>query len=113
MLMGQPIHLLVVCGRNKRRSSTAEQLYFRDPRCRIRSAGLSQSSPHIISMADIEWADLILVMEDDHRRHLRQKFNPALWAPVEVLHIPDEYDYMDPELVDMLKTSIENILDQT
>lgn len=108
----QPIQILVVCGRNKRRSTTAAQLYQRDQRCRIRSAGLSQSSPHVVSIADIEWADLILVMEDDHRRHLRQKFHPVKWPPITVLDIPDEYELMDPELVGMLNTSIEDILER-
>jgi len=30
--------------------------------------------------------------------------------PIHVLDIPDEYQYMDPELVDLLKASVESIL---
>jgi protein-tyrosine phosphatase len=53
------------------------------------------------------WADLIFVMEKRHKERLKQKF-PSLISEKEIiiLNIPDEYKYMDTELVKMLKSSI-------
>jgi predicted protein tyrosine phosphatase len=59
-------HVLFVCGRNQWRSPTAERLYRADPRVEVRSAGVSPKSRHQISRSDIEWADLILVMEGNY-----------------------------------------------
>ncbi len=51
-------------------------------------------------MADIRWADLILVMEKKHKNRILAQFKQ--WADptfIYVLDIPDDYQYMDPELV--------------
>lgn len=51
--MSDKPHLLVVCGRNKKRSRTAEHIFKNDERFDIRSAGLSPSSTRRISEADL------------------------------------------------------------
>ena len=52
----------------------------------------------------IGWADLIFVMEKRHVSRLQQKFGGELAGKqVVCLHIPDEYEYMDEELVDRLR----------
>ena len=44
-------------------------------------------------------------MEKVHRSRLNQKFRSSLAGKrIVVLNIPDRYDYMDPELVNLLKT---------
>ena len=46
----------------------------------------------------------LLVMEKGHRTKLNRKFRKYLGGKrVVVLGIPDEYDYMDPALVEILK----------
>ena len=46
-------------------------------------------------------------MEKRHRERLRQKFNFALQdKEIIVLDIPDDYKFMDPELVETLKESL-------
>ncbi len=51
----------------------------------------------------IGWADLILVMEKKHIRRLKDKFGYCLGdKKVVCLNIPDEYQYMDGELVELL-----------
>jgi len=59
--------ILVVCGRNKKRSRTAESILKNDMRFSIRSAGLSSKSERKISENDLNWADLVFVMENGYR----------------------------------------------
>ena len=43
-------------------------------------------------------------METHHREKIRKKFKKALGkTPVITLGIPDEYEFMQPELVELLK----------
>jgi protein-tyrosine phosphatase len=100
--------ILFVCGRNKWRSPTAERIYRNDPRVDVRSAGISDKSTHQISYADVEWADLILVMEDDYKRKLSRLFRDLNLPPVDSLDIPDEYQYMDKELIELIKSGVEH-----
>jgi protein-tyrosine phosphatase len=104
-------HLLVVCGKNKRRSRTAEQLYRQDARVHIRSAGLSPKSERKLTAQDLLWADLVLVMEHAQRARIREAYRHLPLPPIEVLHIPDEYAYMDEALVSLLTDKLEPILD--
>ncbi len=57
--MPQRPNLLVVCGRNKKRSRTAEHIFKNDNRFNIRSAGLSPKSDRKLSENDLNWADLV------------------------------------------------------
>jgi predicted protein tyrosine phosphatase len=95
-------NILVVCGRNKKRSRTAEHIFKNDPRFNIRSAGLSPKSDRKISQQDLSWADLVFVMETKQRAKIRDLY-PHLELPsIKVLHIPDDYEFMDDELVGLL-----------
>lgn len=103
--------ILVLCAKNQWRSPTAEQLYRKDPRCEVRSAGVSQQARRRVSAKDLAWADLVLVMEKNHRAKLQRLFpDEAQDVEIQVLDIPDDYQYMDPELVDMLRDHIESLL---
>lgn len=104
--------LLFVCGRNQRRSPTAAQIYRADPRVEVRSAGVSAKSRHPVSSADLAWADLILVMEARYGAWIRHNFRGQTLPPVRSLDIPDEYDYMDEELVLALTSAVEHHLRQ-
>lgn len=53
----------------------------------------------------VNWAEMIFVMEKKHKQRLTQKF-PSLSTEIIVLDIPDEYQYMDPELVEILEESV-------
>ena len=104
--MSRP-QILFVCGRNKWRSPTAERLYRNDRRIQVRSAGISSKSPHQISTADIQWADLILVMEENYSSWIRENFRALNLPPIKSLDIPDEYEFMDDELVELIRNSVE------
>ncbi|MDX1907388.1 MAG: protein-tyrosine-phosphatase [Bacteroidia bacterium] len=105
-------HILVVCGRNKRRSRTAEYVFKHDSRFSIRSAGLSPLSNRKISENDLHWADLVFVMETDHRTQIRDTYAHISLPVIEVLYIPDDYDFMDEELVEMLRAKINHTLQE-
>ena len=96
-------HILFVCGRNQWRSPTAARIYANDQRVEVRSAGVSPQSPHCISERDLQWADLVLVMERKHRSRILDRFRHlADPPPIESLEIPDAYGYMDEELVELI-----------
>lgn len=106
------LKVLFVCSRNQWRSPTAEQVWRRHPRVSARSAGTSSSARHKVTVDDVRWADVILVMEEKHKSRLVAEFTRLLESkPVHVLDIPDEYRFMDPELVEMLERSVSNLLD--
>lgn len=111
--MIQRPNILVVCGKNKRRSRTAEYIFKNDQRISIRSVGLSPKSEQQIKDRDIDWADLILVMEDDHRRRIFDTFRQMELPTLEVLHIEDEYEYLDEELIEILHDQINKTLSVT
>lgn len=103
-------NILVVCGRNKRRSRTAEYLYKTDSRFNIRSAGVSEGADRRLTAADLAWADLVLVMEPDQRTRIWDTYRNITLPPIDVLHIEDEYGFMNPDLIDILTDKIEGAL---
>ncbi len=96
------MHLLFICGRNRLRSPTAEHL-FAVAGVETCSAGVNPDADELVSPELIEWADIILVMEPAHRAKLNRMFNSLLKAKrVVCLDIPDDYEYMQPELIELL-----------
>jgi predicted protein tyrosine phosphatase len=100
-------HILFVCGKNKWRSPTAECIYKNDKRIEVRSAGMSGKSKYPISSDDIEWADLILVMEKRYKAWILGLFRDLSLPKIENLDIPDEYEYMDKELIETIEQGVE------
>ena len=71
------------------------------------SAGLNGDAITPVSTDLLEWADIVVVMEEKHKNKLSKKFSPSLKGKrVVVLGIPDEYDYMQPELIQILKAKV-------
>jgi len=96
--------LLFVCSENRLRSPTAEAAFSEFSGVEAIGAGLNHDAQTPVSGDLIQWADLILVMEKSHRNKLTKKFRDQLRGKrVVVLGIPDEYEYMQPELVSLLK----------
>lgn len=95
---------LFICGANRRRSPTAEQIFSTVPGCETRSAGLQNDSDVEVALEDIEWAAIIFVMERGHAKKLRAKFPRCLKdKKIVVLGIADNYEFMEPDLVAILK----------
>lgn len=107
------MHLLFVCSRNQWRSPTAEKVYQNDARVEARSAGTSASARCRVSEKLLRWADLVLVMEHEHKRRLEEMFpEVARGVRVEVLDIPDDYPYMDAELMRVIRERVEPLLEE-
>lgn len=99
--------LLFVCSKNRLRSPTAEAIFAEYPGLEVESAGLDREAEMPLSSEAIQWADLIFVMEPSHRRKLSKTFQPWLKQKrVVCLDIPDQYEYMEPALVELLKKKV-------
>ena len=104
------MHVLFICSRNRWRSPTAAKVFAHRDGWQVRAAGLSSKSPRVVSRADLEWADLVFVMEHEHRTRLRERFG-RLNVECHVLDIPDDYQFMDPELVSMLEERVNTYIE--
>ena len=88
-------------------------MIFRDdPSLSVRSAGTSDSSKRRITEGDLFWADLILVMERKYAARIRALFPDAAIPAMRSLDIPDDYDYMDFELIELLQSAVEHELEK-
>lgn len=101
------MNLLFVCSRNQWRSPTAEEIFRNNHEHQAKSAGTEPSARIKITEKLINWADIIFVMEKKHKERIRQKFASVVdEKELIVLDIPDEYQFMDEELVDLIKLSV-------
>ncbi|MEZ5985034.1 MAG: hypothetical protein R3B94_03685 [Hyphomonas sp.] len=106
-----PVKVLFVCSHNKWRSTTGEAVFSRVAGVSARSAGTARDARHQITLADVRWADLILVMEDKHEQRLRADFRQEVaYKPLHVLDIPDDYQFMDEDLVALLREKCEPLI---
>lgn len=105
------LNVLFVCSKNQWRSPTAEAVWRGHPQLNVRSGGTSPNARHHVSVEDIRWSDVILVMEEKHKSRLKAEYTRVLDAkPIHVLDIPDDYKYMDAELVAQLRQTVPSIL---
>ena len=101
------MNVLFICNQNQHRSRTAE-LLFRD-KFNTRSAGLYNETP--VTESEIKWADLIFVMEDFQREVLAERF-PKIYMQKRIvsLGIPDEFFFNQPELIELLKKRVKQLM---
>ena len=77
----------------------------------VRSAGLSSSAVRRLRESDVEWADEIFVMESSHKIRLKKTFRDAAqFASIHVLDIPDDYEYMDPQLIEQIRSGVDAVI---
>lgn len=99
--------LLFVCSRNKMRSLTAERIFTGIPGYEVRSAGTQPEARIVVNEGHIGWADFIFAMEKSHLNRMRQKFGEAMNGKRSiVLNIPDDYEAMQPELIEELEAKV-------
>lgn len=97
--------------RKEQKTQSYGGAYFKnDSRFDIRSAGLSPKSERKISENDLAWSDMVLLMESDHRAKIRDLYRHLDLPPIQVLHIPDEYEFMDEKLIDILTDRVDAAL---
>ena len=101
------MNVLFLCAKNRLRSPTAEQVFARWPGVETQSAGIGAEAETPVSPELLAWAETIFVMEKVHRARLSARFKPYLRGKrIVCLDIPDDYDYMDPALVEILMKKV-------
>lgn len=104
-------NVLFICSQNRLRSPTAEQVFASWPGIETCSAGLNNGAETPVTPELLDWADIIFVMERTHRSKLSAKFKAHLGDKrVICLDIPDNYAYMDPNLITLLKIKVPRYL---
>jgi len=101
-------NILFVCTMNKIRSLTAEEIFKDIPNINVKSCGLSNESEKQINETLIKWSHIIFVMENKQQKYIKTKYK--LNKKIVNLDIPDEFDYMDPILIRLLKIKTQKYL---
>lgn len=95
--------LLFVCSRNRLRSLTAEKMFANSAEYHVRSVGTQPDARIVVTEGHLGWADLIFCMEKSHVNRLRLKFPEMMKSKQTIcLNIPDDYEFMEPALIDEL-----------
>jgi predicted protein tyrosine phosphatase len=103
--------LLFICSRNQWRSRTAEEIFKNLPGYSVKSAGTEPSARVRVTQNLITWSDIIFVMERKHRSILHERFRDLLTdRPLHCLNIPDDYHFMDPDLITLLQAALAEYL---
>ena len=103
-----------MCGRNRRRSPTAEVLFGGINGLEVSSAGTSPEAECPLSGDLLEWADTIFLMDKNQLRQVRKRYAGFLKGKRLVcLGIPDRYEFMQDELQRELRTKVLPLLRQS
>jgi predicted protein tyrosine phosphatase len=99
--------VLFVCSRNRLRSPTAEAVFSGRADLELASAGTNHDAETPLTQDLVEWADMIFVMEKSHKAKVQHRFRASLKGRrVVCLDVPDNYQFMDPELVRILEAKV-------
>lgn len=105
------LNVLFVCGKNRLRSPTAEHVFAEWPGVATASAGVGNDADVLVDSELLEWAQLIFVMAPAHRRKLMARFPRILKDKrIVCLDIPDVFEYMQPELTELLRVKVHRFL---
>ncbi|MBI2557788.1 phosphotyrosine protein phosphatase [Candidatus Woesearchaeota archaeon] len=98
--------VLFICNQNENRSKTAEDVF--KSRFKTKSAGLYNTKP--VTEKQLSWADVIVVMEETQRTEIARRFpNQYMQKRIVSIDIPDIYHYNQPELIEALKSRVDNL----
>ena len=102
-----PRRVLFVCQLNRARSATAERLYCKRTDLEVVSAGTSEDALVRVNERMLDWADVIFTMDTGQQQDLERLFpSHAALAHAICLDIPDNYGFLDPELVKLLQERV-------
>lgn len=107
------MNILFICSANKHRSKTAEDYFQKKyPDNVFLSAGTNkkicqQEGTELVTDELLEWADVILVMENKHREIIQKFSDGENIHKIKVLDIPDVYKYYDKDLIKSLEDKSE------
>jgi len=100
------MNILFICNLGRNRSRTAADILKDEYNTDY--AGIYDN---LITKKQVQWADVIIVMEDAQRKEIARRFPiEYLKKRIICLNIDDYYNYMDEELVKLIKEKIKNVL---
>lgn len=104
-------NVLFVCKLNRSRSATAERLFCKRPDLDVRSAGTADAALVRVNQLMLDWADQIFIMDATQAQALQRQFpgHPSLEHLV-CLDIPDDFTFLQPELVALLQERVASYL---
>ena len=103
--------VLFVCNANRLRSPTAEQIYGKRTDISVKSAGLFAGAETELSQELVNWADIIFVMEKAQQNKIIKKFKNVYNKKAVInLNIPDDYEYMEQTLIDLLSAKLDSYI---
>ena len=103
-------NILFVCGKARKRSPTAAAVAAEQLGSSTDFAGLSADADVPISAEQLDWADMIVVMEKSQLSRLRRQMSRHLQGKrVVCLDIPDTFEFMQPDLVALVTTRLARI----
>lgn len=96
-------NILFICGKARKRSPTAAAIAAERLGQPTDFAGLSADADERLSPEHLAWADTVAVMEKAQVSRLKRQMAAHLKGKRLVcLDIPDEYEFMQPELIDLV-----------
>ncbi|MEP7298830.1 MAG: phosphotyrosine protein phosphatase [Burkholderiales bacterium] len=102
------LRVLFVCSQNKL------QVFADHPGVESTSAGTNHDAENPVTAELVGWAEVIVVMERQHRAKISKRFGKELRGRrVVCLDIPDNYHFMQPELIELLKMRTRRFLPAT
>lgn len=108
--MQKKLKILFVCTINRMRSATAQKIFENDERFDVKSAGTDKNAAVVLTPELMDWSDTIIVMEKHHRNFIRAKHSMYYNSKrIVCLYIPDEYDFMQPELISILQDKVNDV----
>ena len=106
-----PRRVLFLCSRHRLRSPTAAAVFADWPGLEVDSAGVADDAETPLDPAQLDRAELVVVMEARHARRLRERFGARLNGKrVVSVDIPDRYAFMQPELVALQERGVGALL---
>lgn len=99
--------ILFVCAQNKIRRFTAEKMFAGSLLYDVKSRGVARDARIKLTESDLGWADIIFVMEKNHKNRIAKYFRSAIVGKkIVCLFIEDIYDPMEEALVAGLRRKL-------
>lgn len=101
------MNLLFIYTLNQWRSPTAEAIFKYEPGLSVRSAGTASNAAHHVNSQDIDWAEVIFVMEKKHQEYIEKNFKDALKNKRLInLNVPDDFENVRENLDEILRREV-------
>ncbi len=97
---GDAHRALFLCSGGILRSATAAHWAAEHKGWNTRSAGIYSVSVPPVCGVLVKWAERIYCMEDKHAEHIKLYHGAEAYAKCTVLHIPDNFCYRAPQLIE-------------